>query len=177
VGNFQHRFGLDGGADDRGARSCTIGRAISVPGINQPGDRAYPLVDHIADKVAAIIEPHGDGRASTRFRDLIDLVELIVSVHVTASEQRVAILSEIDRRGLQLSKRFTVPDRALWEGGFARATRRAVRPSANTLDEALAIAGPFLDPVLDGSAVGSWYPEAGEWIPRPQRSIQVKVGD
>lgn len=29
--------------------------AISVPGIEQPGYRAYHLVDHIADKVAAIL--------------------------------------------------------------------------------------------------------------------------
>lgn len=41
---------------------------ISVPGLDQPGYRAYPLVDHIADKMAAILEPHGDGRPSTRFR-------------------------------------------------------------------------------------------------------------
>jgi len=137
---------------------------ISVPGIEQPGYQAYPLVDHIADKVAAILEPHGDGRPSTRFRDLIDLVALVVSVRVRASEQRVAVLSEIERRGLQPPERFTVPDRGLWEDGFARAARRAVESSAATLDEALAIVRPFIDPVLDGTAVGAWDPEAGEWV-------------
>lgn len=122
---------------------------ISVPGIEQPGYRAYPLVDHITDKVAAIVEPHGDGRPSTRFRDLIDLAALVVSVRVTAGGQRVAVLSEMERRGLQLTDRFTVPDREVWEGGFARAVRRAVESPAKTLDEALAIVGPFINPILE----------------------------
>jgi hypothetical protein len=136
---------------------------ISVPGIDQPGYQAYPLVDHIADKFAAILEPHGDGRPSTRFRDLLDLVALAVSVRVRSTEQRVAILSEIERRGLEMPERFAVPDQTLWEGGFARAARRAVEPPATTLDEALAIVTPFIDPALDGTAVGVWDPETGQW--------------
>ena len=60
---------------------------ISVPGIEQPGYRAYPLVDHVADKVAAILEFHRDGRPSTRFRDLIDLVALVVAIRVGAAER------------------------------------------------------------------------------------------
>ncbi len=40
--------------------------------------RAYPVVDHIADKVCALLEVHqryGDSAiASTRYRDLFDLV-------------------------------------------------------------------------------------------------------
>jgi len=111
---------------------------IALPGIEQPGYRAYPLVDHIADKVAAIIEPHGDGRPSTRFRDLIDLVSLVVSVRVMASEQGIAVLSEIERRGLLLPDRFVVPDGGLWAGGYANAVGRAVEWPATTLDGALA---------------------------------------
>ena len=137
---------------------------ISIPGIAQPGYRAYPLVDHVADKVAAIIEPHGDGRPSTRFRDLIDLVALVVSIRVRADDQRVALLSEIDRRVLPMPERFEVPDRELWEGGFGRAVRRAVGLPVTTLDQALALVCPFVDAVLDGSAVGSWDPGLGKWL-------------
>jgi len=140
---------------------------ISVPGIEQPGYQAYPLVDHVADKVAAILEPHGDGRPSTRFRDLIDLGALVVSIRVGAEEQRVALLSEIERRGLQRPRRFVVPDREVWESGFARAARRAVGPPASTLDEVLALVGPFVDPVLDGTAIGTWDPELGAWVAGP----------
>lgn len=136
---------------------------IAVPGIEQPGYRAYPLVDHVADKVAAILEPHGDGRPSTRFRDLIDLTALVSCIRVDAGAQRSALVSEFDRRQLQFPQRFDVPDRELWERGFAGAARRAVEPPARTLDEALAVVCPFLDPVLDGMAIGNWDPEAGIW--------------
>jgi Nucleotidyl transferase AbiEii toxin, Type IV TA system len=137
--------------------------AISVPGIDQRGYRAYPVVDHIADKIAAILERHGDGRPSTRFRDLIDLTALVTCVRVRAEEQRVAVTSEIKRRGLDVPERFEVPDRELWTSGFARAVRRAIAPPVSTLDEALAIVCPFVDRVLDGTATGEWEPETQEW--------------
>ena len=44
---------------------------VLMPGIQQHGYRAYPLVDHIADKLAAIFERHGTLRApSTRYKIL-----------------------------------------------------------------------------------------------------------
>lgn len=36
--------------------------AIAVPGIDQPGYRAYPMVDHIADKTCAILERQASGQ-------------------------------------------------------------------------------------------------------------------
>ncbi len=140
---------------------------ISIPGIEQPGYRAYPLVDHVADKVAAIFEPHGEGRPSTRFRDLVDLVALVVSIRVGAEGQRTALLSEAERRGLTLPDRFDVPDRELWEGGFARAARRAIGLPVATLDEALTVVRPFLDPVLHGTASGTWDPDLQAWTGPP----------
>ncbi len=136
---------------------------IAVPGIEQQGYRAYPLVDHVADKVAAILEPHGNGRPSNRFRDLIDLTALASCISVDADAQRVALTSEFDRRQLHFPQRFAVPDHELWEVGFRRASRRAVEPPARTLDEALAVVCPFLDPVLDGTAIGNWDPETRIW--------------
>ena len=48
---------------------------IAIPDIEQHGYRAYPLVDHIADKVAATLQTYGPGRVpSTRYKDLVDLV-------------------------------------------------------------------------------------------------------
>ena len=136
---------------------------ISVPGLDQPGYRAYPLVDHIADKMAAILEPHGDGRPSTRFRDLVDLVALVSCVRVDAASQRRAVVSELERRGLTVPARFDVPDSALWQAGYARTAQRAVEVAAQTLDEALSIVGRFLDPVLAGTANGHWDPAASRW--------------
>jgi hypothetical protein len=59
--------------------------------------------------------------------------------------------------------RFDVPDRALWQTGYARAVQRAVEVAAETLDEALSIVARFLDPVLTGTANGHWDPEGSRW--------------
>ncbi len=46
---------------------------LAIPGLVRSRYLLYPLVDSIADKVMAIVETH-QGRPSTRFRDLVDLV-------------------------------------------------------------------------------------------------------
>lgn len=113
--------------------------AIAVPSIDQPGYRAYPLVDHIADKTCAILERQGSHwRPSTRFKDLVDLVTLIAHVQISAEAQRRALTSEARRRGIALPERFDVPDTALWEPGYAAEARRAVLPTVTRLDDALA---------------------------------------
>jgi hypothetical protein len=46
--------------------------SITLPGLDRPGYRAYPLVDHVADKVCAIFTRHGaQQRPSTRYKDLL----------------------------------------------------------------------------------------------------------
>ena len=62
---------------------------VLMPGIQQHGYRAYPLVDHIADKLAAMFERHGTLRApSTRYKDLVDLVAILTKISVQADAQR-----------------------------------------------------------------------------------------
>src|SRR6266436_6070312 len=59
-----------------------------IPEVEQRGYRAYPLVDHVADKVAATYEQHGEGRnPSTRYRDLVDLVAIVLGASVEATAQ------------------------------------------------------------------------------------------
>jgi len=137
---------------------------VSLPGIDRPGYRAYPLVDHVADKTCAMFERYGPAqRPSTRYKDLIDLVALTGSVRVTATAQRAALRSEAKRRGITLPSQFDVPDRALWESGYAAEARRAHGLSARTLDDALGVVRGFLDPLLDGSARGTWNPDHAAW--------------
>lgn len=136
-----------------------------IPAVEQRGYRAYPLVDHVADKVVAIYELHGrDRRPSTRYRDLVDLVAIVAGASVPGNAQTTAIRSEFDRRGVVLPDHFDVPDRVLWEAGYAAEARRSLLRLALTLDEALAVVRPFLDPVLYGTAVGSWDKESRAWV-------------
>lgn len=137
---------------------------VLMPDVEQHGYRAYPLVDHVADKVVAILQRYGDSLVpSTRYKDLVDLVSIVTVASVNAVAQTAAVLSEAKRRGVTLPRSFDVPDRALWEPGYAAEARRSLLASARTLDEALATVRQFLDPVFDGGAVGRWDPNAARW--------------
>ena len=138
---------------------------VVMPDVDQHGYWAYPLVDHVADKVVAMFELHGvRGAPSTRFKDLVDLVAIVISASVDAGPQATALRSEAERRGITLPERFGVPDRELWERGYAAEAGRSLLPVAHTLVDALAIVTPFLDPLLDESAVGMWDPERRCWM-------------
>lgn len=140
-----------------------IARGV-IPEVEQHGYWAYPLVDHVADKVAATYERHGDMQTpSTRFRDLVDLVAIVSGGSVEADGQTEALRSEFDRRNLVLPGTFDIPDRALWERGYASEARRSLLGKARTLDEALAVVRPFLDPLFQGEAKGSWDPQRQRW--------------
>ncbi len=136
-----------------------------MPDISQRGYRAYPLVDHVADKVAATVQRYGTAqRPSTRFRDLVDLVAIAQGASIDAQEQIRALTSEGERRGIVLPETFDVPDRALWESGYPAEANRSLLAAAHTLDEALAVVRPFVDPVLVGMARGTWDHERGAWV-------------
>jgi Nucleotidyl transferase AbiEii toxin, Type IV TA system len=74
---------------------------VVMPDVEQHGYRAYPLADHVADKACAIFERHGAaGTLSTRYRDLVDLVAIVLAAPVEAEPQMTALRSEAQRRGL-----------------------------------------------------------------------------
>lgn len=137
---------------------------VLMPDIEQHGYRAYPLVDHIADKISATVQRYGDqGRPSTRFKDLVDLVAIITEVSVAADPQMAALASEARRRGMGMPASFDVPDRGLWERGYAAEVGRSLLLIAPSLTEALAVVCPFVDSLLVGAAVGQWDPRLGRW--------------
>jgi hypothetical protein len=137
---------------------------VAMPDVTQSGYRAYPLTDHVADKVCATFETHGTtGQASARYKDLVDLVAIVMAASIEAIPQMAAIRSEAKRRSLRLPQEFMVPDRNLWEPGYQAAASRSILPSARTLDEALEIIRPFLNPLLQGIAVGTWDPRESRW--------------
>jgi hypothetical protein len=138
---------------------------VAMPDVHQHGYRAYPLVDHVADKVVAMFELHGARRLpSTRFRDLVDLVAIAIGASLDAEAQLTALEAQTDRRRITLPVRFDVPDRALWEPGYAAEAGRSLLSLAHTLDDALTLVAPFLDPLLDGSATGRWDSARRLWM-------------
>jgi hypothetical protein len=138
---------------------------VGMPDVEQSGYRAYPLVDHITDKIVATFGSYGSaGAPSTRYKDLVDLVAIARGASVEADAQMAALSSEVEERGLTLPPRFEVPDRDLWSRGYAAEARRSLLDTAGTLEEALEIVAPFVGPQLDGTAKGRWDPAKGAWV-------------
>jgi len=132
---------------------------IVMPDIEQHGYRAYPLPDHLADKVLATFQRYGPQQLpSTRYKDLVDLVGIVTGASLDAEAALRALTSEATRRRVQLPPAFDIPDRSLWEPGYSAQARHSLLPLAATLDDALAILRPCLDPLLDYSASGRWEP-------------------
>jgi hypothetical protein len=137
---------------------------VGMPDVEQSGYRVYPLVDHITDKIVAIFGRYGStGGPSTRYKDLVDLVAIARGASVEAGAQMAALASEVEERGLSLPSWFEVPDRDLWARGYVAEARRSLLDMAGTLEEALEIVAPFVDPLLDGSATGRWDPASDAW--------------
>ena len=136
---------------------------LTIPGLARPRYRLYPLVDSVADKVMAIEEPH-QGRPSTRFRDLVDLVLIAHTQQIQADGLATALASERLRRDLPGSRELAVPDETLWRAGYRTVAADVPRIAEKTLDEALPLAKRFIDPVLTGGVKGgAWDPVTLAW--------------
>jgi hypothetical protein len=136
----------------------------AIPEVSQHGYKAYPLIDHVADKVAATYERYGETRMpSTRYRDLVDLISIVTGASVPAEGQHAALVSEFQRRRLPLPETFDVPDRRLWEAGYAAEARRSLLTTGCTLNEAIPIVRRFVHPLLNGTASGVWDRGLQEW--------------
>jgi hypothetical protein len=139
---------------------------LVIPDVEQHGYLAYPLCDHVADKVVATFQQYGPRlQPSTRYKDLIDLVAIVIGAELDAKSTRRALVSEAARRNVDLPSRFDVPDRDPWERGYAAEARRSVLSVAATIDDALAIVQPCLDPLLSATAAGTWRSDARRWFP------------
>jgi len=140
---------------------------VELPGIMSVRYRVYPIADHVADKVCALLEVHPRvgraAQASTRYRDLADLVVIAHTQAVPASELTQALASEAARRGIQLPTMFTTPDAAGWVAGYARVARDVPGLDERDLAAARTTVKRFLDPVLASGATGTWNSDRQRW--------------
>ena len=135
---------------------------IQVPGLRSVEYRVYPIVDHIADKHAAMLATYNDGSPSTRYRDLVDLMLIANQESVDAQQLRHAMLSEYQARGLTVPSTIELPSDS-WVDGYAAAVEPVVAVSERTTAEALDKLRAFLMPVLSSEATGSWNPSRRRW--------------
>ena len=136
---------------------------VSIPGLRVVDYIVYSVVDHVADKHAAMIDTYGEGnRPSTRYRDLVDLVLVATTQHIDAGELQAALLSEYRHRGLDVPTTVKAPDDS-WEAGYTREAVKVLHLEQQTLGAALVVARGMLEPVLIGEANGRWSPDALKW--------------
>jgi hypothetical protein len=142
---------------------------VSIAGITSTTYRAYPIADHIADKLCAMIEIHhrSDGRhqSSSRYHDLADLATFARTAVIDAHALTCALRSEADRRGLQLPDRLTVPD-PTWGPGYARVARDNPSLADRDVTQALLTAAALIEPALTMTATGTWDPVHRTWSER-----------
>ncbi|MEO3813000.1 nucleotidyl transferase AbiEii/AbiGii toxin family protein [Sphaerisporangium sp. B11E5] len=142
-----------------------------------PRIQLYPLVDHLADKICAMYE-HRRGIASTRFRDLADILLVSQRERLDGAAVRLALSTEVRRRialgtDVRLPARFTVPDPG-WRLGYPKAAQEVIGlQGCRSLAEAQAAADAFLTPLLSGPPPGTWQPGAARWVtPPPARPAE-----
>jgi hypothetical protein len=141
---------------------------IELAGIDRVLYQVYPIADHIADKVCAMLELHsresGSPQPSTRYRDLVDLALIAHTQVVNATGLARALASESRRRGMVLPNRLSVPASVGWRAGYARSAREAPALVERELSAALATVAMLIDPILDGMATGVWDPDSRSWF-------------
>jgi hypothetical protein len=132
-----------------------------------PAFRLYPVVDQIADKVAAMYERHGvTDAASSRYRDLADLT-LLIGIGEIDAKLLVAALRSRERHArnpLALPTSLRAPGPGWRDGYPAEANRSPLTAHLHRLDDALVYVGSCLNPILDGTITsGKWNPADQSW--------------
>ncbi|MFF9763200.1 MULTISPECIES: nucleotidyl transferase AbiEii/AbiGii toxin family protein [Streptomyces] len=138
--------------------------------VDWPEVRLYPVIDHLADKICAMYERHGQNgeHGSNRYRDLADLLLISQQETVPGPAACRALHREVDRRrslGIRVVPPVVFkapgPD---WHDGYPRQAAIVLGlQGCSSFAEAAAAAGAFLNPVLSGTAHGTWIPHQRSW--------------
>lgn len=136
-------------------------RPVEIEGLPSVPYLVYPLVDHIADKHAAMLADYG-GHPSSRFRDLVDLAIIAGSESVSAAALSHALRSEYAHRRIQMPAIVALPSNA-WILGYEQAAKSVANLPQRTAEEALELVGNLLNPILAGRTTGTWNPSEARW--------------
>ena len=121
-----------------------------------------PLEQHIAEKVHAYTKTYGQGRRSSRAKDLVDLVLVKQFMVLDAARLRSALVGVFEgRRQHGLPDRFPPPPPE-WAVPYRKLAKEVgLDPD---LRQGYAQAAALLDPVLAGRATGHWDPQQASWM-------------
>ncbi|PSL05932.1 nucleotidyltransferase AbiEii toxin of type IV toxin-antitoxin system [Haloactinopolyspora alba] len=139
---------------------------LVMDGLIRPQYRTFPVTDHLADKLCAIVAAYqasGRARVSTRIKDLVDIALIATTQRIDGSALRTAIVQNIADRGLEPPDSFVVPDPPVWKTGYPKVASDA--PVAiPAYDEAVRVATELFTPILAGVSLGFWDPASTSWL-------------
>ncbi|MEX1255076.1 MAG: nucleotidyl transferase AbiEii/AbiGii toxin family protein [Dehalococcoidia bacterium] len=153
-------FGDPPGAQPDLVRGLDLLGFAGIPPVEVP---SLPLEQHVAEKVHAYTRTYGVGEASTRVKDLIDLVMIESSFDFLAGRLRLALQATFDARASHPVPAKLPPPPHEWRTAY----RRMAAEVGLDLDVAVGYgqAGAFLDPVLAQTVADDshWNPNRQAW--------------
>jgi hypothetical protein len=144
----------------------TILAFSDLPQITVP---VISLTQHIAEKVHAYTRQYGsEGRASTRVKDLVDLVLIQAHATILAGEMRSVLEAVFFARNSQLPPGELPPPPNGWPAQYRKMAISLDIPA--DLNDGYQLAATFLDPILEGRAGAPqvWNPALRTWADVPQ---------
>jgi hypothetical protein len=120
-----------------------------------------PLEQHVAEKVHAYTRIYSRGRASSRAKDLVDIVLVTQSTALDAARLRAALMGVFERRRQHKLPKQLPPPPADWNVPFRKLARDVgISPD---LKAGYVVAAAMLDLILVGPAKGQWDPKRRQW--------------
>jgi hypothetical protein len=134
---------------------------LAFAGIEPIEVPVLPLEQHIAEKVHAYTRTYGQGRPSSRAKDLVDLVLVKQFMVLNAGRLRSALVAIFEgRRQHGLPDRLPPPP-SEWALPYRKLAKEvALDPDLRT---GYLQAAALLDPVLAGRTAGRWNPQKASW--------------
>lgn len=136
---------------------------LSFAGIDPIAVPALPLAQHIAEKVHAYTRTYTGGRASSRVKDLIDVVLICSVATFDAGHLRQALATTFRHRDTHPLPTVLPTPPADWGPAYGRLAREVgLDPDVRT---GFALAAAFLDPILAGTVSdrAQWESLRGAW--------------
>ncbi len=140
---------------------------FEAAGASPVGVAVFPIEDHIADKVCAVMASYGSGQSS-RPRDLYDLCAIAAAARVNAAHLAEALALEQLRRKLVPASYLEPVDS--WRSDWASLHRGFGNESSvpADFDSAVTSTREFVDPVMSGAVeAGTWDPSTRAWTQGP----------
>jgi predicted nucleotidyltransferase component of viral defense system len=142
--------------------TVTSSDLLAFAGLPPTTVRAIAIEQHIAEKLHAYTRTYARRRSSSRVKDLVDLAVIAHTSELDARRLRTSIDAIFARRGTHPVPDAVPPPPADWARSWGPMAAHV--PAADTLAEGYAGVAAMLDPILAGTATGTWKPLVGAWV-------------